>query len=107
PITLGSFEKARTGILEGLAPLKWEAYEKGKGHIVATKKLTKYLLINRVIEPVYYMAEVDIFFDATRYTIQYKNSINLKYDGENIHKLYNQWVHELDQGIRAHTQMRN
>ena len=102
-ITASSVDKAREGIMAGLASLNWQGYEKDKGHIVATKKLTKYLYTNRMVEPVSYMAQVDIFYDANRYRIKYKNSTNLKYDGQHIHKLYNQWIHALDQAIRANT----
>ena len=38
------------------------------------------------------MAEVDITFDATKFSINYKNSENLLYDGTVIHRNYNKWI---------------
>jgi hypothetical protein len=46
-------------------------------------------------------AVVDIRYDTKSYSIKYKDSSNLGYDGANIHPNYNGWVQRLDQGIRA------
>lgn len=48
-----------------------------------------------------HIAVVEIPYTTTSYSIRYKDSQNLNYDGENIHKNYNGWVQRLDQHIRA------
>lgn len=47
------------------------------------------------------MAQVDIPYNAKAYSIQYKNSANLKYDGVSIHSNYNGWVQNLDRAIQS------
>ena len=48
-----------------------------------------------------HVAEVDIVYDKRNYSIRYKDSVNLKYDGTTIHKNYNSWVHNLQKAIGA------
>ena len=45
-------------------------------------------------------AQVDIKYDRDSFDITYRNSAVLKYDGQNIHKLYNLWVEGLETSIR-------
>jgi hypothetical protein len=44
---------------------------------------------------------MDIKYNTKSYSIEYKDSQGLKYDGTNIHKNYNSWVMNLDNRIRA------
>jgi len=97
PISLGSYEKAEKAILQALAPL-WRGHIQSKGHIIASRSMRNYLSFNASS----HLAKVDIFFDAKSYTIKYKNSSNLKYDGENIHKTYNKWVIELNRAVESY-----
>jgi len=46
-------------------------------------------------------AIVDVNYSQTSYSINYKDSKNLNYDGTNIHKNYNGWIQNLDRGIKA------
>jgi hypothetical protein len=46
-------------------------------------------------------AVVDITYDTKTYSIQYKDSRNLGYDGTTIHANYNGWVQNLDKAIRT------
>ena len=48
-----------------------------------------------------HMAQVNIPYSAERYSIVYKDSKNLNYDGKNIHSNYNSWVQNLDRAIKA------
>lgn len=43
---------------------------------------------------------VNIPFDQKSYSIDYKDSDNMKADGDEIHKKYNAWVLRLSQSIR-------
>ena len=46
-------------------------------------------------------AVVDITYDTKAYSIVYKDSSNLQYDGKMIHSNYNGWIQNLDKAIRA------
>lgn len=46
-------------------------------------------------------AEVDIRYNTKTFTITYRDSQNLKYDGSNIHSNYNGWITRLRNMILA------
>jgi len=46
-----------------------------------------------------HMATVEITFDRTRYSIVYRDSENLMYDGTHIHKNYMRWIRTLNREI--------
>jgi hypothetical protein len=48
-----------------------------------------------------HMAQVEIPYDRNTYSILYRDSNNLKYDGVNIHSNYNGWVQRLNAAINA------
>jgi len=50
-----------------------------------------------------HMAIVTIKYNSQNYSIDYKNSLNLKYDGtkNTIHKNYNGWIQNLDNAIQV------
>jgi hypothetical protein len=47
------------------------------------------------------LAVVDVNYSTRSYSITYKDSTELQYDGKSIHQNYNGWVQNLDKGIRA------
>jgi len=49
-----------------------------------------------------HMAKVQITYNLKNYSILYKDSANLKYDGTTIHKNYNSWVVNLERRINSH-----
>lgn len=51
-----------------------------------------------------YMAKTEIKYSPRSYTIKYKDSSNMKYDGDNIHSYYNEWVEQLDDEIKSQLQ---
>ena len=53
-----------------------------------------------------HMAQVNIPYSAERYSIVYKDSQNLQYDGTNIHSNYNGWVQNLDKAIKVQMGLR-
>jgi hypothetical protein len=65
--------------------LGWEIHCAGPGHIRHA--------------PPGNVAEVDIAYTTTTYSINYKDSRGLDYDGSNIHSNYNGWVQKLDRAI--------
>jgi hypothetical protein len=84
--TLDDVKKA---IVRAGASLGWQMKVIEPGHIVGT------LLIRD------HMAKIDITFDRTKYSIHYKDSTNLKYDGTNIHSNYNGWIERLYRNIQV------
>lgn len=45
-------------------------------------------------------ASVDIMFDEAAFSIRYRDSENLRYDGKRIHRNYNGWIVRLEKTIR-------
>lgn len=79
----------RSAILQAGAAQGWQMKDIRPGLIVGTLNVRDH------------MAQVDIEYDRKTYSILYKNSYNLKYDGANIHKNYNEWVQQLNAAINA------
>jgi hypothetical protein len=84
--SLADVEKA---IIAAGNTLGWQMKPISSGNILGTLYLRDH------------MAQVDITYSRSSYSITYKDSNNLKYDGTNIHKNYNSWVQNLDKAIRA------
>lgn len=64
-------------------------------------KITKPGLILGTLHLRTHVAVVDVNYSVNSYSIVYKDSTNLNYDGTNIHRNYNGWIQNLDKGIRA------
>jgi hypothetical protein len=86
PVTLDDMQKA---IVRAGAALGWQMKPVETGLIEGTLHLRTH------------MAKVHIKYDTTNYSITYKDSSNLDYDGTNIHKNYNGWIQNLDKAIRS------
>jgi len=76
-------------IMRAGAALGWQMRETKSGHILGTLNLRKHVAV------------VDVNYSATSYSITYKDSTELDYDGTNIHKNYNGWIQNLEKGIRT------
>jgi hypothetical protein len=85
-VSMGDVEKA---IVRAGAALGWQMKPIEPGLIEGKLYLRTHVAI------------VDIKYDTKSYNITYKDSTNLEYDGKNIHKNYNGWIQNLDNGIRA------
>jgi len=91
PIRAGAtYDDVRKTILKAVKRRGWSAKEIGPRKIEA-----QYNRGNK------YMARVNIFYNKNTYSIQYLDSMNLKYDGEKIHKTYNSLVIGLKKEINA------
>lgn len=86
PVSMGEVEQT---IRQAGASLGWQMVPKGPGSIEGTLLLREH------------RAVVDIKYDTKSYSIKYKDSSNLQYDGTSIHSNYNGWVQRLDNTIRA------
>ncbi|MCW8900872.1 MAG: hypothetical protein OQK75_01225 [Gammaproteobacteria bacterium] len=79
----------KKAIIRAGAGLGWTMKAKESGHIVGTLFLRKHVAI------------VDVKYTNKAYSITYKDSQNLDFDGSNIHKNYNSWVQNLNRQIQA------
>jgi hypothetical protein len=69
--------------------LGWQMKETKPGHMLGTLYLRTHVAV------------VDINYSVKSYSIKYKDSTDLKFDGATIHRNYNGWIQNLDKGIRA------
>lgn len=79
----------RGAILQAGASLGWQMKDVRPGLIIGTLNVRDH------------MAQVEIPYDRRTYSIIYRDSHNLDYDGANIHKNYNGWVQRLSAAINA------
>lgn len=71
------------------AALSWQMKTVSPGNIVGTLNLRNHTAV------------VDVTYDTRSYSINYKDSVNLDYNGQKIHSNYNGWIQNLDRDIRA------
>src|SRR5262245_49924862 len=84
-----SAEDVQKAIVRAGARFGWQMIAKGSGTIEGT-------LVNRE-----HRAVIDIKYNAKSYSITYKDSQMLQYDGTNIHPNYNGWITRLENQIRV------
>lgn len=84
-----TMSQVKKAIVVAGTKIGWQMQPTKDGHILAT-------LFNRG-----HMAKLDIKYDTKTYSITYKDSSNLMYDGTVIHRNYNNWVDRLHRYIRA------
>jgi len=83
-LTLEDVSKA---IMRAGGGLGWQMKPEGTGHMVGTLYLRTHVAI------------VDIDYTTKSYSIKYKDSKDLDYDGTNIHSNYNGWIQNLKKAI--------
>jgi hypothetical protein len=84
-----SANDVKKAIIRAGAGLGWNMKAKKSGHIVGTLYLRTHV------------AKIDVRYTKKGYSITYKDSEDLDYDGTNIHKNYNGWVQNLNRQIQA------
>ena len=84
-----SLDEVGKAITRAGVALGWQMKTERPGNIVATLNLRGHTAV------------VDVTYNTQSYSINYKDSVNLKYDGKNIHPNYNGWIQNLDRGIRT------
>lgn len=67
----------------------WQMKEMKPGYIFGTLNVRKHVAV------------VDVNYSVKSYSIRYKDSTELNYDGGKIHPNYNGWIQNLDKAIRA------
>ena len=84
-----SMDDVEMAIKRAGAGLGWQIVPKGPGKAEGILVLRDH------------RAVVDITYDTKAYSIMYKDSSNLQYDGKTIHSNYNGWIQNLDKAIRT------
>jgi hypothetical protein len=69
--------------------LGWAIQENRPGEMTGTLSIRKHVAV------------VTITYDTSTFTINYKSSQNLLYQGHEIHRQYNNWVRNLARAIQA------
>jgi hypothetical protein len=87
-----SLDDIQRAILSSGLKRGWMMNVVGPGHIEATHTRQNY------------SAKVDIRFDKQTYSITYKDSQHLSYDGSTVHPTYNRWIQYLQQDIAIYVQ---
>ena len=84
-----SLGDVRGAILQAGASLGWQMSIVRPGLVIATLRVREH------------MAKVEIPYDRHTYSILYRDSDNLNYDGASIHSNYNGWVQNLTREINT------
>jgi hypothetical protein len=82
-------DEVRQAIIRAGTQLGWQMRADRPGHLLGTLTLRTHTAV------------VDIDYDRTAYSIRYKDSTNLDYNGSTIHRSYNGWVQNLDRAIKT------
>ncbi len=88
-----SLEEADAAIKRAGAALGWQSKTTEPGKILATLPIRSHVAI------------VDVTFNQKEFSIMYRDSTNLKYDGTEIHSNYNGWIENLRNGIIAQSSL--
>ena len=83
-----NMESMRRAIIIAGTNTGWQMQEVKLGLVIATKNHTGH------------SAKVEISYTTKNFSITYKDSSNLQYDGTKIHKTYNTWVKKLYKTIK-------
>ena len=86
-----TLDKVRRAIVTAATGKGWSVKDIDTGHLLATLNLRKH------------MAQVVIAYSTRSYSITYKDSHTLNYDGTRIHRNYNGWIRNLE--IRINRQL--
>lgn len=82
-------DEIKKAIIRAGASLGWEMKPVSPGHVIGTLHLRSHTAV------------VDVTYNPQTYSIVYKDSVNLKYSGGQIHRNYNGWIQNLDRNIKA------
>ena len=83
-----TLEEVESAIIMGGSEAGWSMRKQQPGLIIGTLQVRTH------------QAEVDVRYTETTWSINYRGSSNLKYNGEKIHVNYNKWVSRLADSIR-------
>lgn len=87
--TNASMNDVQQAIVRAGSSLGWSMRPAGTGSMVGTLHLRKHVAV------------VDIRYNTKTYSILYKDSQNLDYNGSTIHNNYNGWIQNLNRAIQT------
>ncbi|WP_027723076.1 hypothetical protein [Maridesulfovibrio zosterae] len=82
-----TLEEVKNSIIKAGYSLNWQMTDVSPGHLIATLNIRSH------------EAVVDITYTTESYSINYKDSTNLKHKGDTIHSNYNGWINNLARAI--------
>jgi hypothetical protein len=82
-------DDVRQAIIRAGTGLNWQMKAEGPGRMTGRLALRTHLAV------------VDVSYDSKSYSLRYKDSQNLDYNGSTIHRNYNSWIQNLDRAIQA------
>lgn len=85
-------DDVRQAVVRAGSGLGWQMNADRPGHITGRLTLCTHIAV------------VDIDYTPKNYSIKYRDSTNLDYDGSGIHKNYNGWIQNLDKAIQVQLQ---
>ncbi len=88
-----TIKDVRNAILQAGASLGWQMDDVRPGLLIATLNVRDH------------MAQVEIPYDRHTYSILYRDSVNLGYNGSSIHSNYTGWVQRLSAAINSRLSM--
>jgi hypothetical protein len=81
-------------ITAGAERARWRVREVAPGQMRAERTLNQHRALS------------EITYDGTGYSVTLLSADNLLYDGSRVHKVYNDWVEELQKGIEDELRFR-
>jgi hypothetical protein len=66
----------------------WKTERLSSGHLVATKRKGRHV------------GTVTIVYDTAKFSLLFRNAVDFKQSGGRIHKLYNEWIRNLEDTIQ-------
>lgn len=84
-----SQQEVRRAVVKAAVSKGWSVKDLGPGRVQATVRVRRH------------MARVVIAYSPRSYSITYRSSGLLGYDGQNIHRSYNRWIRGLEQRING------
>jgi len=88
-----TMSSVKNAIIQAGYSLGWQMNDVAPGHLIGTLNIRSH------------QAVVDITYTPENYSINYKDSTNLKHKGNKIHKNYNAWVKNLTNAINKRLSM--
>lgn len=88
-----SADQVKKAIVRAGGGLGWVMKDAGSNRLEGTLRARRH------------MAKIDVEYSPKSYSIQYKDSEQLNYDGSQIHPNYNGWIQRLQQRIQAEISM--
>jgi len=88
-----SLDEVQAAVVRAGESLDWRMVPVAPGHVVADLAFKNKHFVT-----------TDVMFDTVGFSIHYKSTQNLNYDGQYVHPAYNKWVKQLEDAIQREVQ---